>query len=281
MEAIKSVLRGTGLYRLLRRVYRAVHKVPRHPLQKTPTKAGIPFKRLGSGACGWVFMDDPALYNSTIISAGLGEDASFDLEFAKRYNAKIIIVDPTPRATVHFGAIINHLGQKKTAEYSSTGTQPIAAYDLEGVRSDQLVLVEKALWNEPTTLKFFAPQNPDHVSHSAVNFQNNYSDDTPYLEVDAIPFGQLMADQGIVEVPLIKLDIEGAEVEVLIQCLDEGIKPNQILVEFDELNMPSDVAFERVDRVHARLVAEGYDIVRTDGQADFLYVHSTNHPGTP
>ena len=39
-----------------------------------------------------------------------GEDASFDVEFTTRFKARIIIVDPTPRAIDHFEAIQKRLG---------------------------------------------------------------------------------------------------------------------------------------------------------------------------
>jgi hypothetical protein len=48
-----------------------------------------------------------------------------------------------------------------------------------------LILEPFALWVENTKLKFFAPANPDHVSHSIVNYQNNYSRDTSNIEVAA------------------------------------------------------------------------------------------------
>ena len=68
-----------------------------------------------------------------------------------------------------------------------------------------------------------------------------------------------------------KLDIEGAEIEVLTDCMNQGIKPQQILVEFDELNMPSRQGFERVTMIDQLLRENGYQLLRTDGQSDFLY----------
>lgn len=73
------------------------------------------------------------------------------------------------------------------------------------------------------------------------------------------------------DIELIKLDIEGAEIEVLLQMLEEDFYPKQILVEFDELHNPSDRAFKRVDQAHGMLLANGYELIYTDGVADFLY----------
>ena len=68
-----------------------------------------------------------------------------------------------------------------------------------------------------------------------------------------------------------KLDIEGAEIEVLTDCLSKGILPRQILVEFDELNVPSDKGFKRATKMDELLIKNGYKMLKTDGEADFLY----------
>ena len=71
------------------------------------------------------------------------------------------------------------------------------------------------------------------------------------------------------DIPLIKLDIEGAEIEVLKRCMDIGIFPQQILVEFDELNEHK--GFDRVTEIDQLLKKNGYIILKTDGAANFLY----------
>ena len=71
------------------------------------------------------------------------------------------------------------------------------------------------------------------------------------------------------DVPLIKLDIESAEIEVLKRCMDIGILPRQILVEFDELNEHK--GFARITETDELLKSNGYVLLKTDGVADFLY----------
>jgi len=66
--------------------------------------------RLGTVYGGWTFENSPDLKNSTVVSCGLGEDASFDIEFAAKFNAKVILVDPTPRSIRHFEGISKRFG---------------------------------------------------------------------------------------------------------------------------------------------------------------------------
>ncbi len=76
------------------------------------------------------------------------------------------------------------------------------------------------------------------------------------------------------DIPLIKLDIEGAEIEFLIDCLEKGFKPRQILVEFDELNVPSRRSYKRVTYINQILIKNNYQLIKTDGQSNFLYLNN-------
>lgn len=276
----KKMVKNSPVYPYARTAYRRfVKRQPIHPLQMLKTDAGYNYRRLGTEYGGWTFVDDGTLAGSTIISAGLGEDGSFDIEFAKEYGAKVVVVDPTPRAVKHFEKFIARLGCGRTVDYVHGGKQPVESYDLRGLTSDNFDFVPKALWNENTTVKFFEPSDPEHVSHSIVNFQNSYSDSSQHVEVAAITMSDLYADRGLgfSEVRIIKLDIEGAEVEVIADFLDRGISPRQILVEFDELNVPSEKSFDRVDRVHRKLTEHGYKCIFTDGETDFLYYRANGN----
>lgn len=220
---------------------------------------------LGSGYGGWTFEPSPDLQGATILSAGLGEDASFDIEFANRFDARVIMVDPTPRAVAHFHAIMERMGEPATATYAKGGRQPIAAYDLSARPSLQLEPV--ALWTEATRLRFHAPPDPRHVSHSIVNFQNGYSTDSPWIEVPAMPPERITCCP-----PLMKLDIEGAEIEVIAHMMRVGFKPRQILVEFDEMTLPSARSKQRARATAAVLDAAGYECRYFDGYSCYLFI---------
>ena len=248
--------------------------VRKHPLQNFRNAKVENIIFLGTKYGGWSLVDEDNLKNSTIISAGLGEDASFDIEFATKYNSKIIIVDPTPRAIKHYNEIINSLGNSSKTEYVEGGKQPISAYNLENLKKENLILLQKALWNKNEKLRFFSPSNPQHVSHSIINYQNQYRENTNFIEVDSITIDNLLDQLNLKkeDINLIKLDIEGAEIEFLVDCFSKGFRPRQILVEFDELNFPSRRSFKRVTYINQILINNNYQLIKKDGQADFLYL---------
>ena len=240
---------------------------PRPKVSPPPQKP----RRLGSAYGGWEFLDRPELQGSTIVSCGLGEDASFDVEFAREYRATIIMVDPTPRAIQHFEELVMRAGKAADRSYALTGHQPPSAYDLRAVAKTQLRLVQKALWTEETRLEFFEPANPANVSHSIVDYQHGYAKAGRSMEVETVTLAALAKEFRITALPLLKLDIEGAEVPVLLDMLEGPLRPTQILVEFDELSIPSRAAKNNFLMTDAALRDAGYVLPFWDRKTNFLY----------
>ncbi len=266
LEAIKKHVRPT--YHKLRVLADQARNIaPILPVSKHDLK----LKRLGSSYGGWCFVDEPELERSLVISCGLGEDGSFDVEFASSYDANIVIVDPTPRAIRHFNELVSRIGEGRRQGYTETGEQPVDCYDLRNIKAGQLKLCDMALWNEDTVLRFFMPSNPKHVSHSIINFQNNYATDTAFIEVNSITINNLLERCEINDVAILKLDIEGAEVEVLIDMLSKNIYPRQVLVEYDEISKPSKKSRERVESAHDALMAAGYLLIHRE-HTNFTYI---------
>lgn len=253
-------------HRILNRVLRSRYS------PKVDVERSSDLLRLGSDYGGWTFVDSPDLPGSVILSCGLGEDASFDVEFASRFRSSVIVVDPTPRAIRHFEQIQMRVGQPATQGYVRGGKQPIASYDLRKVDKGSLVLEPFALWVENTTLRFFAPRNPADVSHSIVNFQNDYAQDTAHIEVATTTLEALLAKYGVKTVPLLKLDVEGAEATVIRNMVERAIPIRQLLVEFDEMNCPSERSKKTVEDTDRMLRSAGYLCRYFDGKMSFLYV---------
>lgn len=264
------------MYKVVEKLFfRILKRLPyfRSWLVKVETHHGINLLRLGSAYGGWTFVDTTGLKGSTIISAGLGEDATFDIEFARKYQANVILIDPTPRAIAHFNEIQMRLGAENQRDYESrSGKQPIDAYNLSGLERAQLRLIPKALWKSGGIMKFFEPSDPQHVSHSLVNFQNDYSNDTDCIEVECVTLSEIVSKTDAHEIEVLKLDIEGAEIEVIEQFSKHEIRPNQILIEYDELNELSTLSTKRIKMAHRILNSLGYRCVYHDNKTNFLYV---------
>tara|TARA_R100001480_G_scaffold15538_3_gene24425 strand:- start:111 stop:854 length:744 start_codon:yes stop_codon:yes gene_type:complete len=220
---------------------------------------------MGSEYGKWCFVDHQDLYNSVVISGGVGEDISFDVDFASEYNAKIFLYDPTPRAIQHFKTVSENFGSASTIDYVDGGDQPIETYDLSNLTSDNFVYVPYALWNEETTVKFFKPLKDEWVSHSISNINRGYDKKSKeYIEVETIKLSDQIKEMD--KFPsLLKLDIEGAVMEVLKDLFENKIFINQLCVEFEELQNPNAVNRSRVGEVERLLKGNNYTCVHADG----------------
>jgi FkbM family methyltransferase len=158
-------------------------------------------------------------------------------------------------------------------QYAEGGKQPAASYELSDVIKEQLTLEPAALWVNNDTLKFFSPKNPAHVSHSLVNLHNVGAPDAVYIEVPAITYAELVEKNSLKDVPLVKMDIEGAETVVITQMMNAGHRPRQLLIEYDELLHPSAEAKSSVEDCHHLLIKCGYRCRYCDGTSNFLYIH--------
>ena len=184
------------------------------------------------------------------------------------------MVDPTPRALIHFGEIRARIGQPAIERYVAGGRQSATSYDLRNISHSALILEPSALWIENTRIKFYAPPNPNHVSHSIVNVQNKTSQNTPYIEVTAVTPEVLRNKYELQEMQLMKLDIEGAELHVIRHMMERSILPRQLLVEFDEMRFPCEQSKRNTEGTDEMLKLAGYTCCHFDGSANFLYVLS-------
>jgi FkbM family methyltransferase len=199
------------------------------PLLKRPRATGD-LVRLGSSYGGWWVPTSALTPGATAYCAGAGEDITFDLALLAR-GLKVTTFDPTPRAVAYVATV--------------------APVDNAAFRFEPI-----GWWDSKTELRFYAPKNPAHVSHSAVNLQG--TEDYFSAPVDTVrSIAHRLGDDNVA---LIKMDIEGAEYRVLESLLREGPRPEVLCIEFDQ---PAPVR-RTMAAVHS-LQRAGFDLLRWDG----------------
>jgi FkbM family methyltransferase len=198
-------------------------------LRHRPGSATLGLEKIGSAYGGWIVPTAVVRSSWTCYCGGVGEDITFDLGLIERFGCTVFAFDPTPRAVAHVDAVAS--GEPRFR------------------------FLPVGLWSEDTTLRFFAPRNPAHVSHSVVNLQRTKASfDAPCRSLPS-----LMQELGHDRIDLLKLDIEGAEHEVVRSMLERGIRPTVLCLEIDQPVKP--LAFWRTVR---RIRGAGYELVAVD-----------------
>jgi FkbM family methyltransferase len=125
------------------------------------------------------------------------------------------------------------------------------------------------LWSQDRTMRFYAPENPARVSYSIVNLQRT----TDYFEAECRTLQTLMQTLGHTELSLLKLDVEGAEYEILGSILSGRIRPAVLCVGFDEgYHSLHEAYLTRIHNMVGRIKAQGYRLTYVDGwNATFMY----------
>lgn len=234
-------------------------KLPKNVLdaehEKYAAAPSVPLVRLGTSYGGWCVPETGLGKNDVMVSAGAGEDISFDLELTKRFGCKVVVMDPTPRAVAHFAETKTALEAGRPAAINGSATQ---FYNAGSEDIDRIEFRPWGLWTENNTLRFFAPENPSHVSHSIGNLHE--TDDG--FEAECVTLAELLAREKLNDVSILKLDIEGAEFDVLDALVKSDLRPKFLLAEFHPgQNTDEQQSRPRTLAMVKRLYAEGYRLV--------------------
>jgi methyltransferase, FkbM family len=212
---------------------------------------------LGTNYGGWAIPINAKLdSNSIVYSGGVGEDMSFDLKLEDKYKCKIFLIDPTQRAIKHYSEIKEFY---RTKINNFTGNiQEDYLYNIKDLHPnfDNFTYINKGLYREKTRLKFYKQTNPNYVSQSLVlnMFGNEYDE----VEVDSIK--NIMKEYNHTKIDLLKLDIEGSEIDVLNQMLNDQIYPRYLCIEFDLLLKNKDQN-KLTEKIAKRLQSNNYKIL--------------------
>jgi len=229
---------GSPLARLLRRV--------RHPGLPLRADVPLPITRYGSDYGGFPLHAEGLGPGAVVYSVGIGEDASFDRALLERHAVELHAFDPTPRVVAWVA------GQRWPAGFHF---HPVGVADRDG------------------TARFYAPEDPRFVSHSLRPRPGAAS-----VEVAVARLASLARTLGHGHLALLKLDVEGAEYEILADLLAGGPPVDQILVEFHH-RLPG-IGIARTRDAIARLRRAGYAVVGSSPSLEeWAFVRRAALPG--
>lgn len=226
-----------------------------------------PVVRLGTQYGGWHVLEGALGTNDVVISAGVGEDISFDVELVRRTGCQIYLLDPTPRAVEHFDSTCRLIGEGRCAPINNSRDE---FYTVDSASMARLTFLPFGLWNRDCTTRFYEPKDGRHVSHSIQNLQGT----SKYFEAKCVTLRSLMKREGVEKLGAVKMDIEGAEFAVLRNMLASWIRPKLLMVEFH----PGNSKVEREGKIktilHVLMLRLcGYHLIVRDGW-DLVFVRS-------
>ena len=162
----------------------------------------LPVKAFGNNGSSWALVPELLDESSIFYSFGVGDDISFDLGLINHVDLPVYAFDPTP------GSIEWVSRQKLPKQFLHN---PVGLANFNG----------KA--------KFHPPQEPNQIS--ATMLARDETKNEAY-KVEVRTLKSIMEELGHKHIDLLKMNIEGAEYDVIENMRDENIKPSQLLVEF-------------------------------------------------
>ncbi len=156
----------------------------------------------GNRKGGWWLFPEELNASSIVYSVGIGENLTFDLALIERFGLTMHAFDPTPHA-------LAYVASRSWPPELKVHPWGLAHYD--------------------GTAGFRPSTDPREPSHTLL--------EDPEREVDAVVgsvyrLESLASRLGHAAIDVLKMDIEGAEYEVIEDLSRSAIRPTQILVEF-------------------------------------------------
>jgi FkbM family methyltransferase len=181
---------------------------------------------------GWWFTPQGLGSDSIVYSLGVGDDIEFDISLIENYGVRVHAFDPTPSS-------IDMLDGRDLPQQFEFHPWAVTAAD--------------------GSLTFY-PRLKKDGTKSDVMFTMIAEDETreDAIEVPAYSLTTISEKLGHQQIDLMKMDIEGAEYEVLDGLLASPIKPTQLLIEFHH-RFPG-IGLKKTADVIERLRRAGYKV---------------------
>ena len=172
---------------------------------------------------------------SVVYSPGIGLDIDFDFALGQETGANIYMMDPTPRSR----KFIESLALPPQYRYF-----PVALYTHDG------------------EITFFSHYFVDDVQHSPSFSARNETQTSYQISVPCMRLPSLMQRNGHDSMDVLKMDIEGVADIVLKDTLDQGIKPKQVVCEFEFPAHPfKAIAYlQELGTLFDRMQKDGYEV---------------------
>jgi FkbM family methyltransferase len=181
----------------------------------------------GSAYGGWTIWPDGLTPESIVYSFGVGKDASFDLALIEHYGVEVHAFDPTPQSIA----------------WVEQQSWPV-----------QFHFHPIGLGASDRVATFFPPSDATHISHSILSCTPSSQ---AAIQVQLQRLSTIAEQLGHRTISILKMDIEGAEYEVIDDLLHpSSLIIQQVLIEFH----PSSPGIERHANTRAirQLEAAGY-----------------------
>jgi FkbM family methyltransferase len=227
--------------------------------------------RLGTDYGGWFIPKNFKLEKESVCYlVGAGEDISFDCALAHQFNCKIRIVDPTPKAIIHFKNLEQAVNKNIPFPINNSSS---LFYSISKESFENLVFLPYGLSDQDIEMRFYFPQNPDHVSCSTLNLQKT----NEYFVAQCYALSSLMKKQNDYRLDILKMDIEGGEYAVIKDLIKSNLLPNLLLIEFDEIHTPQDEnAFVRIKEHIDLIVNADMKCIFIDG-CNIIFVKNSSY----
>jgi len=228
---------------IVKKIKKRIKKALGLELSYTP-EVDCPHKEfLGTEYGGWSICPEKIRPGSILYSLGVGEDISFDLAMIDKYQVQIYAFDPTPVS-------IEWIRNQKLPEQFHFFDYGIASFD--------------------GTAMFYARKDAEQGTYSMLERRKRK---TAGVEMSFRRLGTIMNELGHKKIDILKMDIEGAEYEVIDDLLAASISIDQLLVEFHHKKFKN-VGVLDTKRTIKKLQKNNFRIFSVSHrQREFSFVH--------
>ena len=210
------------------------------PVQVRCTKAYF-----GNEHAEWCVCPTGLSEESIVYSFGVGADISFDLGLIRQFGMRVHGFDPTPRSITW-----------------------VRSQDLP----EKFVFHDYGIGGHDGNVLFRAPEDPNHVSYKAVP---GGGPGAPLIEAPVHRLATILKKLGHERIDVLKMDIEGAEYEVVQDLISCRNHVKQLLVEFH--HSWQEIGLRRTREAVEGLNRAGYKIFYiSPSGTEFSFVRSSS-----